>query len=99
MSGLLTDSVFVCVSLLFRFLHPIVHGEYPESMQRIVADRLPKFTQKEISMVKGSVDFVGINQYTTYYAFDPKQPKPKITGYQMDWNVGFACKKDSYIRS
>lgn len=76
------------------FLHPIVYGEYPESMQRIVADRLPKFTQKEISMVRGSVDFVGINQYTTYYAFDPKQPKPKITGYQVDWNIGFAFERD-----
>lgn len=68
-------------------------------MQRIVADRLPKFTPEEISMVRGSVDFVGINQYTTYYMFDPHQSKPNITGYQMDWNVGFACKKASYTCS
>ncbi|KAI3965624.1 hypothetical protein MKX01_010581 [Papaver californicum] len=36
------------------FLHPVVYGEYPKSMQRIVASRLPKFTKSEINMVKGS---------------------------------------------
>ncbi|MCL7031589.1 hypothetical protein MKW94_008620 [Papaver nudicaule] len=52
------------------FLHPIVYGEYPKSMQRIVAERLPKFTQSEVKMVKGSMDFLGVNQYTAYYMYD-----------------------------
>ncbi|KAL4567971.1 hypothetical protein LXL04_023568 [Taraxacum kok-saghyz] len=30
------------------------------------------------------------NQYTTYYMYDPHQKPPKVLGYQMDWNVGFA---------
>lgn len=75
-----------------RFLHPIVYGEYPKTIQNIVGNRLPKFTQEEVKIVKGSIDFVGINQYTTYYMFDPHQPKPKYLGYQQDWNCGFACK-------
>ncbi|KAG9448973.1 hypothetical protein H6P81_008938 [Aristolochia fimbriata] len=72
------------------FLHPIVYGEYPKTMQNIVGTRLPKFTQKEIKMVKGSIDFVGINHYTSYYMYDPHRPKQAVTGYQMDWNVGYA---------
>lgn len=61
-------------------------------MQDIVGERLPKFSEEEIKLVKGSVDFVGINQYTSFYMFDPHKPKPKVTGYQEEWNAGFACK-------
>ena len=75
-----------------RFIHPIVYGEYPRTMQDIVGDRLPKFTKEEVKMVKGSMDFVGINQYTAFYMYDPHQPKSKDLGYQQEWNVGFACK-------
>nr|AUO68306.1 putative glycoside hydrolase [Populus trichocarpa] len=76
------------------FIHPIVYGEYPKTMQNIVGNRLPQFTKEEVKMVKGSMDFVGINQYTTFYMYDPHQPKPKYLGYQQDWNVGFAYKKN-----
>ncbi|KAK3440568.1 hypothetical protein EUGRSUZ_B00859 [Eucalyptus grandis] len=75
------------------FIHPIVYGEYPRTMQNIVGDRLPKFTKEEVKMVKGSMDFVGINQYTAYYINDPNQPKAKVPGYQQDWNAGFAYAK------
>ncbi|XP_072995731.1 beta-glucosidase 1-like [Typha latifolia] len=77
------------------FLHPIIYGEYPKSMQQIVKERLPRFTSKEIKMVKGSVDFVGINQYTSYYIYDPHRPMPqKATSYAMDWNAGFAYERN-----
>lgn len=75
--------------VFYRFIHPIVYGEYPRTMQEIVGDRLPKFTKAEVKMVKGSMDFVGINQYTAYYMYD--KPKPKVPGYQEDWHAGFAC--------
>jgi len=43
-------------------------------------------------MVKGSIDFVGINQYTAYYMYDPHAPmQAKPTSYALDWRVGFAC--------
>lgn len=77
------------------FLHPIVFGEYPKNLQEIVKERLPKFTPKELDMVKGSIDFVGINQYTTYYMYDnhaPMQTKP--TRYALDWRCGFAYDRD-----
>ncbi|XP_031261810.1 disease resistance protein RGA2-like [Pistacia vera] len=68
------------------FLHPITYGEYPRIMQDIVGDRLPKFTEAEVQMVKGSIDLVGINVYTGFYMMDPPWPKSNITSYQNDWN-------------
>ncbi|XP_027357672.1 beta-glucosidase 44-like isoform X3 [Abrus precatorius] len=76
------------------FIHPLVYGEYPRTIQGIVGSRLPKFTDEEVKIVKGSIDFVGINQYTTYYMYDPHQSKPKVPGYQQDWNAGFAYAKN-----
>ncbi|KAF3325909.1 beta-glucosidase 1-like protein [Carex littledalei] len=77
------------------FLHPIIYGEYPKSMQAIVKDRLPKFSSNEIKMVKGSIDYVGINQYTSYYIYNPHQPQNQMpTSYQLDWNAGFAYERN-----
>ena len=60
-------------------------------MKDIVGERLPRFTDEEVKIVKGSIDFVGINQYTTYYIYDPHQTIAPAESYQQDWNVGFAC--------
>ncbi|XP_028785597.1 beta-glucosidase 40 isoform X1 [Neltuma alba] len=50
------------------FLDPLMFGDYPSSMRSRVGSRLPKFTQSEAALLKGSLDFVGINHYTTFYA-------------------------------
>ncbi|KAK1272737.1 Beta-glucosidase 40 [Acorus gramineus] len=50
------------------FMEPLFFGDYPASMRKRVGDRLPKFTPSEEALVKGSLDFVGINHYTTWYA-------------------------------
>ncbi|CAN0929447.1 Beta-glucosidase 40 [Linum grandiflorum] len=50
------------------FLDPMMFGDYPSSMRSRVGNRLPKFSDSDVSLVKGSLDFVGINHYTTYYA-------------------------------
>ncbi|CAL4929768.1 unnamed protein product [Urochloa decumbens] len=49
------------------FADPFFFGDYPASMRSRVGDRLPKFTADESALVKGALDFVGINHYTTYY--------------------------------
>ncbi|KAF4368196.1 hypothetical protein F8388_022829 [Cannabis sativa] len=41
-----------------------------DSMKERVRKRLPVFSKFEASLVKGSLDFVGINHYTTYYAWN-----------------------------
>ncbi|KAI9113965.1 hypothetical protein K1719_015216 [Acacia pycnantha] len=35
------------------FIHPSAYGEYPRTMQVIVGDRLPNFTEEEVKIVKG----------------------------------------------
>ncbi|KAH8101880.1 intracellular family 1 beta glucosidase [Cristinia sonorae] len=55
---------------LGRFADPIYRGYYPESLKRIVGDRLPAFTEEEIALVHGSSDFFGLNTYTTHLAMD-----------------------------
>ncbi|KAK4789952.1 hypothetical protein SAY86_017256 [Trapa natans] len=50
------------------FIDPLMFGDYPSSMKTRVGSRLPKFSQSESFLLKGSLDFVGINHYTTYYA-------------------------------
>ncbi|XP_050211260.1 vicianin hydrolase-like [Mercurialis annua] len=57
------------VDFLFGwFAHPITYGDYPESMKTYVGNRLPKFTKEESEVLKGSLDFMGINYYTTNFA-------------------------------
>lgn len=54
------------------FLDPMMFGDYPNSMKERVGDRLPKFSATESALIKGSLDFVGINHYTTNYVKDSK---------------------------
>lgn len=44
-------------------------GDYPSSMRTRVGDRLPRFSKLQSYLLKGSIDFVGINHYTTWYAW------------------------------
>lgn len=37
-------------------------------MQKLVGKRLPKITPKMSRLLVGSLDFIGINHYTTLYA-------------------------------
>ncbi|XP_009775820.1 beta-glucosidase 40-like isoform X2 [Nicotiana sylvestris] len=50
------------------FIEPLVFGNYPSTMISRAGSRLPKFSQEESSLLKGSFDFIGINHYTTWYA-------------------------------
>ncbi|KAL8142293.1 hypothetical protein V2J09_015325 [Rumex salicifolius] len=54
------------------FIEPLIFGDYPSSMKTRVGDRLPRFTPSESAMLKGSLDFVGINHYTTWYVRNNK---------------------------
>ena len=38
------------------------------NMRSLVGHRLPTFSPLESEMLKGSIDFLGINYYTSYYA-------------------------------
>ncbi|KAF2285983.1 hypothetical protein GH714_009353 [Hevea brasiliensis] len=49
---------------------PIVYGDYPPEMRHYLGSVLPRFSQEEISILKGSIDFIAINHYSTLYAKD-----------------------------
>ncbi|KAM7487489.1 hypothetical protein LguiB_024973 [Lonicera macranthoides] len=54
------------------FIEPLIYGDYPSSMRTRVLNRLPRFSKAESDLLKGSLDFVGINHYTTWYARNNK---------------------------
>ncbi|VFR00067.1 unnamed protein product [Cuscuta campestris] len=77
------------------FLDPITNGEYPPTMRALVGKRLPKFTAEESKLVKGSMDFLGINYYTTYYA-SPMLSAPNAVNlsYTTDSHLDLTPDKD-----
>lgn len=50
------------------FTHPVIFGEYPAIMRERLGERLPVFSPEDQALIKGSVDFLGLNHYTTHYA-------------------------------
>lgn len=53
-----------------RVLDPLVFGDYPAEMRLYLGSELPQFSKEEIEYVKGSIDFIGLNHYTTLYSED-----------------------------
>lgn len=40
-------------------------------MKERVGERFPQFTQVESDMLRGSIDFLGLNHYTSVYGEEP----------------------------
>lgn len=55
------------------YLHPIYFGDYPEVMREQLGDNLPKFTDEEKELIMNSVDFVGLNHYTSRFIADAEE--------------------------
>ena len=77
---------------IFRFVAPIVTGDYPPVMRERVGKRLPKFTPEEAKLVKGSYDFIGMNYYTTNWAAYKPTPPCTPPTYYTDQEVEFFSK-------
>jgi Glycosyl hydrolase family 1 len=57
--------------LLERILDPIILGDYPSEMRKILGSDLPRFTSEERNLLmRTKVDFIGINHYSTVYVKD-----------------------------
>ncbi|KAE9602115.1 putative beta-glucosidase [Lupinus albus] len=52
------------------FLDPIIFGKYPTEMESILGTILPKFSSNEKLKLRGGLDFIGINHYSSYYVQD-----------------------------
>ncbi|WOL17206.1 beta-glucosidase 12 [Canna indica] len=66
------------------FMDPLTQGDYPFIMRMLAGDRLPKFTEEESKLLKGSYDFIGINYYTSTYAFGVPFTNPPNHNYLTD---------------
>lgn len=58
---------------------------------RKIVDELPKFKQNEVTLVKDSHDFLGINYYTTFYA-KKQMMIGSLQSYKTDLQVEYLCK-------
>eukprot|EP00250_Pteridium_aquilinum_P018449 c24090_g2_i1 orf=250-1857(-) len=66
-------------------LDPVIFGDYPTSMKKLVEHRLPAFTEDESKELKGSLDFVGLNYYTAYYVQNAEaELDPNLRWYETD---------------
>ncbi|WRX18667.1 Glycoside hydrolase family 1 - like 10 [Theobroma cacao] len=75
-----------------KFVDPLIFGEYPKSMRSLVGRRLPKFTEAESKMLKGSIDFLGVNYYTANYAENAPPSNTAIAA--NDSRVNLTTEKD-----
>lgn len=65
-------------------MKPLTKGEYPKTMQSLVGNQLPNFTEEQSKLLAGSFDFIGLNYYTTNYAAHiphPNNDKSKPSYY------------------
>ena len=89
--GMWFDNIVVYDFCLLRFLDPLLKGDYPDSMKEYVGSRLPQFTSEQIAKVNGSIDFVGINIITAFYAYDYNYYEteyPDTLSYYLDPQAG-----------
>lgn len=77
----------------FRYMNPLVYGQYPASMKILVGNRLPKFTVEQSKKLIGSYDFLGLNYYTAQYAAHiPTPPNTVNLSFSTDQHVNLTCK-------
>jgi beta-galactosidase len=71
------------------FTDPLVYGDYPVEMKERIGNRLPKFSESERKELLGSLDFMGLNHYSTLYASSRTNPL-LFGGYWDDMGVAFS---------
>ncbi|CAM0884554.1 unnamed protein product [Alopecurus aequalis] len=73
-------------------LEPLMSGDYPETMKKIVGSRLPSFTRTQSEAIIGSVDFIGINHYYSVYVSGRPLEKG-VRDYMADMSVTLKASK------
>ena len=77
-------------TFLFRILDPLVKGDYPEIMKKKAGSRIPSFTKEQSELIRGAIDFVGINHYTSVYVSDGKSgADASLRDYNADMSATF----------
>ncbi|KAG5884739.1 hypothetical protein JTB14_037768 [Gonioctena quinquepunctata] len=98
----------VLLSRFGWFCNPLVFGDYPEMMierigryskeQGLTESRLPKFTEDEKQRLKGSFDFIGINNYVSRMIIGLNDTVDKNPTYNNDFALN-EYEKDSWAKN
>ncbi|GFS09508.1 lactase-like protein [Elysia marginata] len=99
-SGTVASTLADIRALTFRlgwFADPIFKGDYPETMKQLVTSKrisqgipnqtLPTFSVAEKAMIKGSVDFLGINHFKTQLVAPNIDTSSAGPGFYADQNL------------
>jgi beta-glucosidase len=70
-------------------MDPLTRGVYPQSMRKLVGNRLPRFTKEQSELVKGAFDFIGINYYTSNFADNLPPSNGLKKSYNTDAQANF----------
>ncbi|CAM9215890.1 unnamed protein product [Choristocarpus tenellus] len=71
------------------FADPVYFGDYPEVMRKRCGSRLPKFTEEEKNLLRGSSDFFGLNHYSSDLAEDDSGPGRYVSHWGTVNSGGF----------
>ncbi|GER41771.1 beta-glucosidase [Striga asiatica] len=83
--------------MLGWFLEPALTGRYPESMINYVPpENLAQFSEEESQMLKGSIDFLGLNYYTANYVANDISPNTEKS-YFKDQKIAFLDAKNGKL--
>ena len=74
----------------------MTNGDYPKTMRCLVGNRLPNFTNEESILIKGTLDFVGLNYYTSLYADDATSYSSVFLSYTTDSHVNDTGKLENF---
>nr|QJC44971.1 beta glucosidase 8 [Stevia rebaudiana] len=61
-------------------LDTAIFGDYPEEVKEYLGTNLPSFSNDEKNILKNSIDFIGINHYSTTYVKDCTNSSCSATG-------------------
>ncbi|CAG9833414.1 unnamed protein product [Diabrotica balteata] len=90
------------------YARPVTLGDYPVVMKKVIAERsalqgftqsrLPQFTKDEITYLKGTLDYLGLNYYTTFMVRDSDDEKISDISFEADANIN-AYQKEEWPKS
>ncbi|KAK6162029.1 hypothetical protein DH2020_001870 [Rehmannia glutinosa] len=73
--------------MLGWFLEPVLRGRYPQNMMDYAGHHIKPFSPEESNLLRGSLDFLGLNYYTAWYATHDDNPDA-AEGYYRDQKTG-----------
>ncbi|VEN50231.1 unnamed protein product [Callosobruchus maculatus] len=79
------------------YINPLINGDHSSIVKEQIArrskqqgykrSRLPAFTEEEQKCLKGTIDIIGLNHYTSSLTSAQKNPDPNGIGYYVDCEV------------